>query len=86
MGNPMRSHAAVGEVHQVEPRRVRGKGEVGDADEIPVRNAALVSFECPEGALQQPGIYRPTDPRRSSDGGPRSRRPSGQASNSYSEK
>jgi hypothetical protein len=65
---------------------MRGKGEVGDTDDIAVRNAALVSLEGSDRALEQPGIYRATDPCRSSDSGPRSGGPSGQASNSYSEK
>jgi hypothetical protein len=44
----MRSHAAVGEVHQVKPRCTRGKGEVGDADNVSVADAGLVSLQSIE--------------------------------------
>jgi len=57
MGNQVRAHAAVGEVHQVKPRCARGKGEVGDADKIPVADAVVMLLQSIERTPQQPGIY-----------------------------
>jgi len=57
MGDQVRAHAAVGEVHQVKPRCARGKGEVGDADEVTVADAVLMSCQRIERTQQQTGIY-----------------------------
>jgi len=57
MGNQVRANAAVGEVHQVKSRCARGKGEVGDADEIPEADAVAVALQSVERAAQQIGIY-----------------------------
>jgi len=61
MGNQVRAHVAVGEVHQVKPRCARGKGEVGDADEIPVADAVVVLLQSIERTPQQTGIYLAVD-------------------------
>ena len=45
MGNQVRAHAAVGEIHQVESRRSRGKGEVSDADKVSVNDAVLMALQ-----------------------------------------
>ena len=50
MSNEMRAHAAVGEIHQVESRRTRGKGKVSYSDEVSVGYAALMSFQSVERA------------------------------------
>jgi hypothetical protein len=57
MGNQVRAHGAVGEVHQVKPRCARGKGEVGDADKIPVADAVVMLLQSIERTPQQTGIY-----------------------------
>ena len=57
MGNQVRPHAAVGEVHQVKPTCTRGKGEVGDADKIPVADAVVMALQRIECTPQQTGIY-----------------------------
>jgi hypothetical protein len=61
MGNQVRAHAAAGEVHQVKPRCARGKGEVGDADRIPVADAFVMLLESIERTPQQTGIYLAVD-------------------------
>jgi hypothetical protein len=61
MGNQMRPHAAVGEVHHVKPWCTRRKGEVGDADKIPVSDAVLMSLQSIERTPQQAGIYLAID-------------------------
>jgi hypothetical protein len=61
MGNQVRAHVAVGEVHQVKPRCARGKGEVGDADKIPVADAVVVLLQSIERTPQQTGIYLAAD-------------------------
>src|SRR5580658_5600110 len=55
MGNQMRLHAAVREIHQVKPRCARGKGEIGDADKIPVADAGVMLLQSGERAPQQTG-------------------------------
>ena len=45
MGNQVGPHATIGEVHQVKPRCARGKGEVGDADKIPVADAVVMLLQ-----------------------------------------
>lgn len=55
MGNQMRPHAAVSEVHQVKPRCARGKGEIGDADEVPIANAGVMLLQSIERTPQQTG-------------------------------
>ena len=57
MGNPVRTHAALGEAHQVKPRRTRGKGEIDDADEISVADAVVMLLQSIERTPQQTGIY-----------------------------
>ena len=61
MGNQVRPHAALGEVHQVKPRSARGKGEVGDADKIPVADAVVMLLQSIERTPQQTGIYLALD-------------------------
>jgi hypothetical protein len=61
MGNPMRSHAAVSEVHQVKPRCARGKGEVGDADKVSIADAVVVSVQRIERTSKQSGSYLVVD-------------------------
>jgi hypothetical protein len=56
MSDQMRLHATVSKVHQVEPRCTRGKGEVGDADNISVADAVLVSIQRIERTSKQTGI------------------------------
>jgi hypothetical protein len=56
MSNQMRLHAAVSEVHQVKPRCSRGKGEVGDTDNISVADAVAVSLQRIERTSKQTGI------------------------------
>lgn len=71
MGNQVRAHAAVGEVHQVKSRSARRKGEVGDADKIPEVDAVAMALQSVERTAQQIGIH-PLDSFRSSgsDSGP----------------
>jgi len=57
MGNPVRAHAALGEVYQVKPRRTRGKGEIDDADEISVADAVVMLLQSIERTPQQTGVY-----------------------------
>jgi len=61
MSNQVRAHAAVGEVHQVKPRCARGKGEVGDTDNIPVADAVVMLLQSIERTPQQTGIYWAVD-------------------------
>jgi hypothetical protein len=77
MGDQVRPHAAVGEVHQVKPTCTRGKGEVGDADKIPVGDTVVMLLQSVERTPQQTGIYLvdtlwPSESKRSSRG-PRSK-------------
>lgn len=69
MRDQMRAYAAVGEVHQVEPRRMRGQGEVRDADKISVRDAVAVPFQRVERAPKQGRRQWATDTIRSLNGG-----------------
>jgi hypothetical protein len=75
MGNQVRAHVAVGEVHQVEPRCARGKGEVGDADKIPVADAVVMLLQRIERTPQQTGIYLAFDTFCPSECEPGSRGP-----------
>ena len=75
MGNQVRAHAAVGELHQVKPRCARGKGEVGDADKIPIANAGVMLLHRIERTPQQTGSDLTVDAFCSSESEPRSRRP-----------
>ena len=61
MGNQVRAHAALGEVHQVKPRRARRKGEVGDTDKIPVADAVVMLLQSIKRTPQQTGIYLVVD-------------------------
>jgi hypothetical protein len=61
MGNQVRAHVAIGEAHQVKPRCARGKGEVGDADKIPVADAVAMLLQRIERTPQQTGIYPVVD-------------------------
>ena len=56
MRNQVRAHAAVGEIHQVKSGCARGKGEVGDADKIPVADAVVMLLESIQRAPQQTGV------------------------------
>jgi hypothetical protein len=67
MGNQMRLHAAVSEFHQVKPRCTRGKGEVSDADKVPVADAVVVSLERIQRASEQTRRYLAVDTRCSSE-------------------
>jgi hypothetical protein len=51
----MRSHAAVAEPYQVEPRCTRGKGEVSDADKVLVRDEVVMSLQSIERTPKQTG-------------------------------
>jgi len=79
MGNQVRSHAAVGEVHQVKPRCARGKREVGDADKIPVANAVAMLLQSIERSPQQTRIYLAVDTFCPSASEPSSRGPGSKA-------
>ena len=79
MGNQVRAHAALGEVHQVKPRRTRGKGEIGDADKVPVADAVAMLLQSIERTPQQTGIYPAVDTFRSSECEPDSRGPRSKA-------
>ena len=77
MGNQVRAHAAVGDVHQVKPRCARGKREIGDADKIPVGDALVMLRQSIERTPQQTRIYSAVDTfwpseRDPSSHGPRS--------------
>ena len=48
MGNQVRMHTAVGKVHQVKPWCARGKGEISDADKIPVTDAVAMLLQRTE--------------------------------------
>ena len=61
MGNQVRMHTAVGQVHQVKPWCARGKGEISDADKIPVTDAVAMLLQGTERTLQQTGIYLAID-------------------------
>jgi hypothetical protein len=57
MGNPMRLHAAIGEVHQVESRCARRQREVSDPDKVSVADAVVMSLQSVERALKQAGRH-----------------------------
>jgi hypothetical protein len=86
MGNQMRLHAAVSEVHQVKPRCARRKGEVGDADKIPVADASLVSLQRIKRTTKQMRIDPTVDAVRSSESEPASRGNSSKACKSKIDK
>jgi hypothetical protein len=79
MGNQVRPHATIAEVHQVEPWRARRKGEIGDADKIPVADAALMSLQSAERAPQQTRVYPAVDTFWPSERKTGSRRPGSNA-------
>jgi hypothetical protein len=79
MSDQMRSHAAVGEVHQVEPQCARGKGEIGDADKVSVADAVLVSLQRIERTPQQTGSYLAVGAFCSSKSEPSACRPTSKA-------
>ena len=79
MGNQVRAHVALGEVHQVKPRCARGKGEVGDADKIPVADVVVVLLQSIERTPQQTAIYLAVDTFCPSESEPGSRGPRGEA-------
>jgi hypothetical protein len=72
MGNQVRSHAAVIEVHQVEPWCTRRKGEVSDADKVSVADSVLMSLQSIERTPNQTGIDLTVDTVCSSEGKPSS--------------
>ena len=61
MGNQVRAHAAVSGVHQVKPWYARGKGEISDADKIPVTDAVAMLVQRAESTPKQTGIYLALD-------------------------
>jgi hypothetical protein len=61
MCDQMRSHTAVSEIHQVEPRCTRGKGEVSDADKVSVDDAVVMSLQSIERTRKQAGSYLAVD-------------------------
>ena len=82
MGNQVRARAALGEVHQVKPRCARGKGEVGDADKIPIANAGVMLLQSIERTPQQTGSDLTVDAFCSSESEPSSCRPRSNAGKS----
>ncbi len=74
MGDQMRSHAAVGELDQVEPRCTRGEGEISDADKVSVGDAVVMPLQSLERALKQTGSYLTTDSGHLRKSGPTARR------------
>ena len=71
MRNQVRAHAAVGEIHQVKSGCARGKGEVGDADKIPVADAVVMLLESIQRAPQQTGVDLAVAAVRSAESEPR---------------
>jgi hypothetical protein len=63
----------------VKPRCARGKGEVGDTDNIAVANAGLVLLQSIERAPQQTGSDLTAVAFCSSESEPSSRRPTSEA-------
>jgi hypothetical protein len=55
MRNEMRPHTAIAEIHQVEPRYARGKGEVSDTDEVSIADAVVMPLQSIERAPKQTG-------------------------------
>jgi hypothetical protein len=68
MGDQMRAHAAISEIHQVEPRCTRRQREVSYTDEIPVVDAIVVPLQGVERATQQTGVDLGVDTFRPSAG------------------
>jgi len=68
MCNPMRTHAAIGELHQVEPRYTRGQGEVSDTDGISVTDAVVMPLQSIERTPKQTGSDLGVDSFGSSEG------------------
>src|SRR5580704_8585938 len=81
VGNQMGAHPAVGEVHQVKSRCSRGKGEVRDADEVPIADAVVMSLESIERTPQQTGIHPAVSTFCPSESPASSRGPGSQAGN-----
>ena len=79
MGNQVRAQPALGEVHHVKPRRTRGKGEIGDADKIPVADAVVMLLQSIERTPQQTGIDLAVDNFCPSESEPDSRGPRSKA-------
>ena len=71
MRNQVRAHAAVGEIHQVKSGCARGKGEVGDADKIPVADAVVMLLQSIQRAPQQTGVDLAVATVRSAESEPR---------------
>jgi len=61
MCDQMRSHAAVGELYQVESSCTRGKREVRDPDEVSVGDAFVMSLQSIERTPKQAGRYLAVD-------------------------
>ncbi len=74
MCDQVRVNAAASELHQVEPRRTRGEGEIRNADEIPVRNTVAVTLERVERAPKQARGNQAAAVARSHGVGPSDRR------------
>ena len=59
----------------MKPRRARGKGEVGDADKIPIANAGVMLLQSIERTPQQTGSDLTVDAFCPSESEPSSCRP-----------
>jgi hypothetical protein len=70
----------------VKPRCARGKGEVGDADKIPIANAGVMLLQSIERAPQQTGSDLTVDAFCSSESEPSSCRPRSKAGKSKIDK
>jgi hypothetical protein len=69
MSYQMRSHPAIGQVHQVESWYTRRKGEIGNADIVSVANAA-VSLQGIKRTREQTRIDLPVDTVRAPESEP----------------
>ncbi len=81
MGNPVGPHAAIGQVHQVEPRCTRRQGEVSDTDKVPVADSAVVLLQRIECTSKQIGIDLTVDTFCSPESEPCSRKSGSNAGN-----
>jgi hypothetical protein len=61
MGNPMRAHTAIGELHQVKSGEPRRQGKVSDTDNVPAGDAVTMSLQSIKRTLKQTRRYPRTD-------------------------
>jgi len=78
MCEPVRRTLPSARFTQVEPRRTRGKGEISDADKVPVRDEVVMSLQSIERTPKQTGSDLAVDSflfvrKRGSAGRPRSK-------------